>query len=80
MRVMFGLPGLVLTLFVVIKLVKIQTPAPAPAPVWPPVAAPSDRELPALQGNSKQVQGQHQRVLNSALKVVRQRLETAQKP
>jgi hypothetical protein len=78
MRVMFGLPGLVLTLFVVIKLVKIQTSAPAP--VWPPVAAPSDRELPALQGNSKQVQGQHQRVLNSALKAVRQRLETAQKP
>jgi hypothetical protein len=78
MRVMFGLPGLVLTLFVVVQLVKIQTSAPAP--VWPPVAAPSDRELPALQGNSKQVQGQHQRVLNSALKVVRQRLETAQKP
>jgi len=79
MRVMFGLPGLVLTLFVVVQLVKIQTSAPAP--VWPPVAAPSDRELPpALQGNPKQVQGQHQRVLNSALKAVRQRLETAQKP
>ena len=77
---MFGLLGLVLTLFVVMQLVKTQTATPAPAPVQPTVVAPSDVNLPMLQGNPKQVQEQYQQALDDALKAGQQRLDAAQKP
>ena len=80
MRVMFGLLGLVLTLFVVTQLVKTQTATTAPAPVQPMVVAPSDVNLPVPQGNPKQVQEQYQRALDDALKAGQQRLEAADKP
>lgn len=80
MRVMFGLLGLVLTLFVVVQLVKIQTATTAPAPVQPMVAAPSGVNLPVPQGNPKQVQEQYQQALDDALKAGQQRLDAAEKP
>jgi hypothetical protein len=80
MRVMFGLLGLVLTLFVVMQLVKVQTASTAPAPVQPTVVAPSSADLPVLQGNPKQVQEQYQQALDDALKAGQQRLEAAEKP
>jgi hypothetical protein len=80
MRVMFGLPGLVLTLFVVIQLVKIQTATTAPAPVQPTVVALFGVDLPAPQGNFKRVYGQHQQALHDAPKAGQQRLDAAEKP
>ena len=79
MRVMFGLLGLVVTLLVVVQLVKTQTATSAPALVRPTVA-PSDVNLPTLQGNPKQVQEQYQQALDDALKAGQQRLEAAEKP
>jgi len=76
---MFGLLGLVLTLFVVMQLVKIQTATTAPAPVQPTGVAPSDVNLPVLQGNPKQVQEQYQQALDDALKAGHQRLDAAEK-
>jgi len=80
MRVMFGLLGLVLTLFVVMQLVKTQTATTAPTAVQPMAVTPSDVDLPVLQGNPKQVQEQYQRALDDALKAEQQRLEAAEKP
>ena len=80
MRVMFGLLGLVLTLFVVMQLVKTQTATTAPAPVQPTVVAPSDVNLPMLQGNPKQMQEQYQQALDDELKAGQRRLEGAEKP
>lgn len=80
MRVMLGLLGLVLTLFVVMQLVKTQTATTAP--VSPRVAEDglSAAESPALQGNPKQVQEQYQQSLDDALKASQQRLDAAEKP
>jgi hypothetical protein len=80
MRVMFGLLGLVLALFVVMQLVKTQTATTAPARVQPTVVAPSGVDLPVPQGNPKQVQEQYQQALDDALKAGQQRLEAAEKP
>jgi len=77
---MFGLLGLVLTLFVVMQLVKTQTATTAPAPVQPTVVAPSDVNLPMLQGNPKQMQEQYQQALDDELKAGQRRLEAAEKP
>lgn len=79
MRVVFGLLGLVLTLFVVMQLVKSQTATTAPSRVQPTVA-PSDVSVPMPQGNPKQVQEQYQQALDDALKAGQQRLEAAEKP
>ena len=62
MRMMFGLLGLVLTLFVVMQLVKTQT-APEVPVATPPADAPS-----TPQGNPKQMQEQYQQALDGALK------------
>jgi hypothetical protein len=80
MRVMLGLLGLVLTLFVVMQLVKTQTATTAPAHVQSTVVAPSDVNLPMLQGHPKQVQEQYQQALDDALKAGQQRLDAAEKP
>jgi hypothetical protein len=80
MRVIFGLLGLVLTLFVVLQLVKTQTATTAPAAVQPTVVERSDVNLPVLQGNPKQVQEQYQQALDDALKAGQQRLDAAEKP
>jgi len=80
MRVMFGLLGLVLTLFVVMQLVKTQTASTAPAPVQPTGVTPADVNLPVPQGNPKQVQEQYQQALDDALKAGQQRLDAAEKP
>jgi len=77
---MFGLLGLVLTLFVVMQLVKTQTATTAPAPVQPTAVTPSDVYLPVPQGNPRQVQEQYQQALDDALKAGQQRLEAAEKP
>lgn len=74
MRMMFGLLGLVLTLFVVVQLVKTQTATVAPAGVSP-AGAPAKP-----QGNPKQVQEQYQQALDGALKAGQARNEAADKP
>ena len=74
MRMMFGLLGLVLTLFVVMQLVKTQT-APVVPVVTPPADAPS-----TPQGNPKQMQEQYQQALDGALKAGQARNEAADKP
>ncbi len=80
MRVMFGLLGLVVTLFVVVQLVKTQTATLAPAPVRPADASLPNAGLPAPQGNPKQVQEQYQQALDAALKAGQARNEAAEKP
>jgi hypothetical protein len=80
MRVMFGLLGFVLTLFLVTQLVKTQTATTATIPAHAAERTPSDAGLPALQGNPKQVQEQYQRALDDALKAGQQRLDAAEKP
>lgn len=80
MRVMYGLLGLVLTLFVVVQLVKIQTATTVPVPAGASEKTPSDAGSPALQGNPKQVQEQYQQSLDDALKAGQKRLDAAEKP
>ena len=80
MRVIFGLLGLVLTLFVVMQLVKTQTATVAPAAVLPSGSAPPHGAQPVLQGNPKQMQEQYQQALDDALKAGQQRIDAAEKP
>ncbi len=80
MRVMFGLLGLVVTLFLVMQLVKMQTATLAPAPVRPTDASLPNANPPAPQGNPKQVQEQYQQALDGALKAGQARNEAAEKP
>lgn len=77
MRVIFGLLGLVLTLFVVMQLVKIQTTTTKFAPARAAEAMPPDTRL---QGSSPQVQEQYQGALNDALSAGQKRLDVADKP
>lgn len=78
MRVIFGLLGLVLTLFVVMQLVKTQTATVAPVPVRAVDSAQPNVSAP--QGNPKQVQEQYQQALEGALKAGQARNEAAEKP
>lgn len=77
MRMIFGLLGLVLTLFVVMQLVKVQTATTKPAPARAAEAAPPDTRLP---GSSPQVQEQYQGALDDALSAGQKRLDAADKP
>lgn len=80
MRVMFGLMGLLLTLFFVMHLVKTRVGTSAPVPAGEAETAPSDAERPVLQGNPKQMQEQYQRALDDAIKAGQKRLDAAEKP
>lgn len=80
MRVIFGLLGIVLTLFVVVQLVKIQTTTLAPATARPAESTQPNATLPIPQGNPKQVQEQYQQSLDGALKAGQERNEAAEKP
>ena len=80
MRVMFGLLGLVVTLFLVMQLVKMQTATLAPAPVRPTDASLPNANPPAPQGNPKQVQEQYQQALDGALKAATPQLTSTIRP
>jgi hypothetical protein len=80
MRVIFGLLGLLLTLFVVMQLVKTRIATSAPVPTGEVLTTPSDAERPVLQGNPKQMQEQYQRALDDAMKAGQKRLDAAEKP
>ncbi len=77
MRVIFGLLGLVLTLFVVMQLVKIQTTTTKFTPARAVEATPPDTRL---QGSSPQVQEQYQGALNDALSAGQKMLDAVDKP
>jgi xanthine dehydrogenase molybdopterin-binding subunit B len=77
MRVIFGLLSLVLTLFVVMQLVKIQATTTKPVPARAAEAAPPNTRL---QGSSQQVQEQYQGALDDALSAGQKRLDAADQP
>ena len=79
MRMIFGLLGILLTLFVVMQLVKTQTATLVPAPAQPVPTVPEEA-LPTLQGNPQQMQEQYRQALDAALKTGQQQMDAADKP